>query len=107
MIKKMAMSGIAIATILSLTACHQRVEPVSGMERNMSCAELKSEIKRVEGIKETIASNRGVSGRNALGLLFWPSIVINEATGESAEKEATNRLVELKNIYAHKQCSKK
>ncbi len=106
LIKKIGFGCVALTTILAITACHQRVEPVSDMDKQLSCVELKQEIKRVEEVKNKIAGNRGVSGRNALGLLFWPSIVVNEVTGESAEKEAVSRLVELKNIYASKQCAK-
>lgn len=103
---KLVALSISLVSVLTLTACHQRVESVSGMERQMSCSELRSEINKAESAKKEIASNRGLCGRNALGLLFWPSIVINEVTGESAEKEANARLVELKDIYAAKQCSK-
>jgi hypothetical protein len=39
----------------------------------MSCAELKEEIKKTEIVKEKVSSNRGVSGRNAVRLFFWPS----------------------------------
>lgn len=106
MLSKLIVSGFTLLGILSVTACHQRVEPVSSFDKELSCSELREEIKRTEGVKSNIASNRGISGRNAIGLLFWPSIVINEVTGESAEKEATTRLAELKNIYAAKQCSK-
>lgn len=106
LIKKIACSSVLFMSALSLTACHQRVEPVSEMDKQLSCSKLKEEIKSAENAKNKIASNRGISGRNALGLLFWPSIVVNEVTGESAEKEATTRLTELKNIYVAKQCSK-
>ncbi len=103
--KKLTCACISVVAALTLTACHQRVEPVSGMEKQMTCAELQNEMNDTQKVKETIASNRGVSLRNAVGLLFWPSILINEVTGESASQQASSRLVELRNIYAAKQCS--
>lgn len=104
LIKKIGFICTLLLLMSTLTGCHQRVEPVSGMDRQLSCSELKKEIKNVEDVKKTIASNRGISVRNFFGLLFWPSILVNEVTGEVAEKEAVTRLVELKNIYASKQC---
>lgn len=103
--KKFVVVGMCLASVLSLTACHQRVEPVGMYEKQLSCAEIQQEINKAEAVKNQIASNRGFCGRNAVGLLFWPSIVINEVTGESAEKDAINRLSQLKDIYASKQCS--
>lgn len=104
--KKIAIGLAALLSVLALSGCHQRAEPVSGMEKQMSCKDLQEEIIKTEKLKKKISSNRGICGRNALGLLFWPSIVINEVTGEGAEQDATDRLVELRNIYAAKQCTK-
>lgn len=106
LIKRTGLVCMLVIAVLGLSACHPRLEPVSGMDKQMSCSQLQEEINKTSKTKSKIASNRGISGRNALGLLFWPSIVINEVTGESAENEATQRLVDLKNIYAAKQCSK-
>ncbi len=106
-IKKVAVAMAAIISVMALSGCHQKVEPVTGIEKGMTCAELKEEISKTEKVKKKIYDNRGVCGRNALGLLFfWPSIVINEVTGESADRQATERLVELKNLYAAKKCTK-
>lgn len=100
--------ALALAALFALTACHPRVTPVSDMDRELSCAALKSEIKDVENIRTKIEASRGFSGRNVgLAILFWPGVVINEVTGSVAESEANTRLVALKNLYHEKNCSSK
>lgn len=99
---------VALIAVLTLTACHPRVAPVSMMDKELSCSALHAEIKEVEDIKAKIEANRGFSGRNvALALFFWPGIVINEVTGSTAESEANSRLVALKNLYFENNCSAK
>lgn len=106
MIKKIVSCISVVVCSLAMMGCHQRVERVSTFEQEMNCAQLRDEIRKAEDVRSEIDSNRGISGRNALGLLFWPSIVINEVTGESAEKEVNNRISALKDIYGRKQCSR-
>lgn len=107
MINKKAVCVVLAVCSLAMTGCHKRVENVSAFEQEMNCAQLRDEIRKAEDVRSEIKSNRGISGRNVLGLLFfWPGIVINEVTGESAEKEANSRISALKDIYGTKQCSR-
>lgn len=95
-----------VISLMALTACHPKVEPVSSMDRELSCAALSSEIQNVRDVRARIEKKRGFSGRNVgLGLIFWPGIVINEVTGSDAESDANARLASLQNIYADKKCS--
>lgn len=103
--KKIVCVALAVCS-LAMTGCHKRVERVSTFEQEMTCAQLRDEIRKAEDVRGEIEGNRGVCGRNALGLLFWPSIVVNEVTGESASKEVNNRISALKDIYGTKHCSR-
>ncbi|HSX20761.1 MAG TPA: hypothetical protein VLG38_06555 [Gammaproteobacteria bacterium] len=105
--KKLAAIGLVLTAALVLSACHPRVEPNSDLDKELSCSELRSEIARVKETKAKIEKSRGFSGRNVgLAILWWPGIVINETTGESAANDADRRLAHLQHIYARKQCSK-
>ena len=105
-IRKLGSISLALITLISLTACHPRVAPSSDMDKQLNCAELSREIDQVKTAKNNIDKTRGLSLRNAgLALIFWPGIIINEITGESAEQEANAKLVALQNIYAKKQCA--
>lgn len=105
--KKTGSICMALVAIMLLTACHPKVAPSSDMDKQLSCAELQQEIQRVQDVKAKIDKSRGFSMRNVgLGLFFWPGVIINEVTGETAENEANAKLVALQNIYAKKQCSR-
>lgn len=105
-IKKALSLALALISIISLVACHPKVEPGTDMDRKLNCAQLQHEIQHVQDVRAKIIKARGLSVRNVgLMLIFWPGIVLNEITGESAETAANNKLVYLKNIYAN-QCSK-
>ncbi len=105
--KRLACVFLAVCTAVLLSACHPKVEPASDMDKELSCSQLKEEIQRVKDVRAKIEKKRGFSPRNVgLGLIFWPGIVINEVTGDTAETEAKEKLVALQNIYAKKSCSK-
>lgn len=107
LLNKFCKMCVVICAVLSITACHQKVQPVSDADKQLSCSELKSEIQRVQEVKAKISKSRGFSGRNVgLALVFWPGIIINEMSGDSAEDAANNRLVQLENVYAKNHCSK-
>jgi len=69
----------------------------------MTSAELEQEIATTEQLLEEIEDNRGMSTRNALGLFFWPSIVINEVTGTLAQNRASDRIEHLNALLLERQ----
>ncbi len=100
------MIALSVCSIL-LVGCHPKVQPVQDTDSSLTCAQLKSEIEKTEQIKKQIQDKRGFSGRNVgLGLLFWPGVIVNEATGHDAEADANARIAQLRKLYDGKQCSK-
>lgn len=103
--KKVGYGCAIMGVVLSLTACHPNVQPTTNFDKHLSCARLEDEIKHCNEIKEKIDNKRGFSARNVgLALVFWPGVIINEYSGQTAEDKANYRLVALQNIYEEKQC---
>lgn len=47
----------------------------------------------------------GMSGRNvAMGLFFWPGIIVNQMNAGDARKAATERIAVLVNMSSMKKC---
>jgi len=104
--KKVNVALTVAISVMALTACHPKAQPVSLMDRELSCAALRHEIQQVKDMQVQIDRKTGFSGRNVgMALLFWPGIVINEVTASDAESLANHRLAGLQNIYAEKKCS--
>jgi len=92
---------------LFLAACtHEKVQVVNSSDKKLTCNDIIAELAEVKHILKTIDDNSGISGRNiALGVLFWPGIIINQMNAGDAREAANTRLVILTNLQSDKNCS--
>lgn len=100
---------LALGAVLTLvSACtHDRVEVSKVSDAQMSCAQINQEITDVKIARGDIKGKTGFSGRNvAMGLLFWPGVVVNEVNGNKADSAALQRIDRLVALSDQKGCAK-
>ena len=60
----------------------------------------------INGVLRGIDDKTGMSGRNvAMGLLFWPGIIVNQMNAGDAREAANDRMVVLSNLKNNLSCS--
>ncbi len=92
--------------LIALSSCsHKQVSIYRPGDQELTCAQILSEIGETEKTLSDIHGKRGFSGRNvAMGIIFWPGIVVNEMNGSSAATTAQKRLEVLNKLYIDKRC---
>ena len=80
---------------------NQRITRVQSYDYDLSCDELKREIIAMEGKKDELEDESGVTGKNVgSAVLFWPGVIVNELTASKNVDSAQNRLEHLNRLYA-------
>ena len=60
----------------------------------------------INGVLRGIDDKTGMSGRNvAMGLLFWPGIIVNQMNAGDAREAANDRMVVLSNLKNNLSCN--
>ena len=98
---------IALITPAFVGACTstQKVTVSQPGDRNLSCAEIKSEFASLDVIMEDAKSDKGVNAANAAAiLLFWPAAARNYVDASKAEDLVDRRREYLMGIYNEKNC---
>ena len=97
----------AICGIFLLGACtHQNVKVAKSTDNKISCSDIASEFTEINGILRSIDDKTGISGRNvAMGILFWPGIVVNQMNAGDAREAANDRLAVLSKLKSNLNCS--
>jgi|TARA_B110000908_G_C9948391_1_gene311384 hypothetical protein len=97
----------AICGIFFLGACtHQNVKVVKPTDDKLSCSDIASEFAEINGVLKSIDDKTGLSGRNvAMGIFFWPGVVVNQMNAGDAREAANNRLVVLSQLKNDLNCS--
>tara|TARA_B110000211_G_C13802180_1_gene431046 strand:+ start:152 stop:469 length:318 start_codon:yes stop_codon:yes gene_type:complete len=97
----------AVVGALTLGACsHQNVVPVQPTDNRLSCTDIAAELAEVRGVLRNIDDKTGMSGRNiAMGVFFWPGIVVNQMNAGDAREAANSRLAVLSTLKSKKNCS--
>jgi hypothetical protein len=99
-------SATVIASALALTACtHTQVMVKDTTDARLTCTEIASQSAEVKTILRDIDDKTGLSGRNiAMGLFFWPGIIVNQMNAGDARKAATERMAVLTDLAKQKNC---
>jgi len=95
---------IAGAVVLAGCASPTVVQSVKPNDVGLNCEQLKNEFTEAEKFKAEAGSEKGVTGGNALRLLFWPAIIGTYMNANEAIAAADNRKVHLANIMSQKNC---
>ena len=104
--------GLIVTTIavagIALSGCatkrYGRMQPVTGLEkRQYTCRDIDLEIAKVEAFQQQIAEEAEFNAASALGILGDFGIG-NSMERSSAEKSAMQRLGQLRDLKAEKNC---
>jgi len=104
-----AVKATAFACVaLSLGACatNQKISTNQLSDGSLTCAQIASQDKELDGILEKAKHNKGVSGANvAAVLLFWPAAIGNYMDADKAEELVVKRKAILADLHKAKSCS--
>lgn len=101
--KKIIFSIFGIALLAGCT--HTQIAVRGTTDDRLTCTEIASQVAEVRMILRDIDDKTGMSGRNvAMGLFFWPGIIVNQMNAGDARKAATERIAVLVNMSSMKKC---
>lgn len=106
--KLSAFKNVFVVSVVIFTAAgctHTNVAVRDGGDKRLSCSEIAAQTAEVRMILRDIDDKTGFSGRNvAMGLFFWPGIVVNQMNAGDARKAANERLTVLSGLAIEKKC---
>lgn len=101
--KKLA--ALMIIAALSGGCTHTQVLVKDTTDNRLTCTEIATQTAEVKTVLREIDDKTGLSGRNiAMGLFFWPGIIVNQMNAGDARKAATERLSVLAGLAKDKNC---
>ena len=91
--------------VFSLIGCvsNDTVRTVEIRDFGLNCDQLKFELVTL-GVKfDDVADDSGFTGKNvALGIFFWPGIIVNEVQSGRNEDSVNKRIDHLNDLYVDK-----
>jgi outer membrane murein-binding lipoprotein Lpp len=101
---KLKLAFVLSVAVLAGCASPTVVQSVKPNDNTLSCAQLQNEFNEAEQFKKDADSEKGVTGGNALRLLFWPAIIKTQMNANEAIAAADNRKVHIANLMSQKNC---
>lgn len=99
------LTGFVASVIAGCTHTNVATRKVS--DDRLTCQEIIAETSEVTMVLSNIDDKTGFSGRNvAMGVFFWPGIVVNQMNAGDARRAANERLATLADLYSKKGCGK-
>ena len=84
---------------------HTQVVVRDSADQRLTCTEIATQTAEVKSVLKDVDEKTGFSGRNvALGIFFWPGIVVNQMNAGDARKAATDRMAVLADLAKDKKC---
>jgi hypothetical protein len=98
---------LALSVAVLLTGCtHTQMLVKDTTDDRLTCTEIAAQSAEAKMVLKDIDEKTGFSGRNvALGLFFWPGIIVNQMNAGDARKAATERLGVLTDLSKARACS--
>jgi hypothetical protein len=101
--KKLAGILTLAATLVGCT--HTQVLVKDSADERLTCMEIATQTAEAKGVLRDIDDKTGFSGRNvAMGIFFWPGIIVNQMNAGDARKAATERLAVLADLAKQRSC---
>lgn len=90
----------------ALAGCtHTQVLVKDSGDQKLTCTDIAAQTAEVKGVLRDVDDKTGFSGRNvAMGIFFWPGIIVNQMNAGDARKAATERLGVLADLAKQKGC---
>jgi hypothetical protein len=102
------MNKLVTALVLCTLAAgctHTQVLVKDTADVQLTCTEIATQTTGVKTILRDIDDKTGFSGRNvAMGLFFWPGIIVNQMNAGDARKAASERLAILADLSTKRNC---
>ena len=96
---------LILVSILALSACvsNKTIQTVEVGDFDLNCDQLVYELTQL-GVKfEEAEGDSGLTGKNvALGIFFWPGIIVNEVQAGRNEDSLNKRIEHLNQLYVGK-----
>ena len=96
---------ILLITAIFFSGCvsNQAVRTVQASDYSKNCDQLQFELTDLGAKFEDVKDDSGITGKNvALGVLFWPGIIVNEVRSNKNQDSIDDRVVHLTNLYSQK-----
>ena len=104
--KKLTLLTLVVGASILGGCTHPTTQVVQSGDNRMSCTDIAAEMAEVRGVLRDVDDKTGLSGRNvAMGIFFWPGIVVNQMNAGDARDAANARLQELSRLKSDKKCS--
>lgn len=98
-------AGILILAAALAGCTHTQVLVKDVADDKLSCTDIATQAAEVKGVLRSIDDKTGFSGRNvAMGIFFWPGVVVNQMNAGDARRAANERLVVLADLAKQKNC---
>ena len=96
-----------LLAVTFLSACtHTQTVVRETTDDRLTCAEIAAQSAQVKAVLSDIDEKTGVSGRNvAMGIFFWPGIIVNQMNAGDARRAANERLAVLSDLSEKNNCS--
>lgn len=103
--RKIILSALAAATVLSGCACPDVVERSKPTDYSLNCDQIKGEIEICERARREAMSEKGLTGTNVAAVLFfWPGLIATHMNVNDAVKALNERIDHLNRLYLEKKC---
>ena len=96
---------ILMITAIFVSGCvsNQAVRTVQASDYTKNCEQLQFELTDLGAKFEDVKDESGITGKNvALGVLFWPGIIVNEVRSNKNQESIDDRVVHLTSLYSQK-----
>lgn len=97
-----------MVSALAFTSCAPKYTNATAKPASdLSCAEIKDELAKLDSIRTSAESKKGFSKENVLwALFFWPGAVVNEMDNRDVIDKVDARTAELTKAQTAKSCAK-
>ncbi|MDB5498764.1 MAG: hypothetical protein JWP28_2795 [Phenylobacterium sp.] len=96
----------SIAMAASGCATNEKIATSQLGDEKLSCQDIKSQDRKLDGVLEEAQHNKGVSGANVAAVLFfWPAAVGNYMDADKAEQLVNKRKAVLADLYKNQRCA--
>ena len=101
--KKYMLSAFVSLFIFSACVSDQQVMVAQYDDESKNCEQLKFELAGLGAKFEDAKDDSGLTGKNvALGIFFWPGIIVNENQAKKNASSVNDRIAHLNRIYSSK-----
>ncbi len=98
-------SILASSILLGGCATSRKVQVVQAGDHTMSCAQIMSELSRLDQAEQDIDSKKGATGTNVAAALFWlPGLAYTYYDAGQASQAINGRRSHLNALYNKKSC---